>query len=287
MGLRRIFVAELIGTAVLVAGGAGTAVLDTGSFLDTGSVGVLGVALAFGLSLLVMAYAIGNVSGCHINPAVTVGLWIAGKVPGKAVPVYVAAQLAGGVAGGLAIFGVASGAPGGFSPDPTNFAVNGWAQRSPGGFSFGAMVVAEVLLTALLVFVVNSTTHHRFSAAAGGLTVGFTLVLIHLISIPIDNTSVNPARSLGVAIFAGGDALSQVWAFFVFPVLGAVVGAGAWALVVEPTKETDTVLGPEAVADVIDLVEGEAAATSPSAAPASQWTSSTSAPGRRPPEPPR
>jgi aquaporin Z len=227
----RIFVAELIGTMVLVVGGPGTAILATGGFFKGGSVEVLGVSLAFGLSLLAMAYAIGNVSGCHINPAVSVGMWLSGKLESALVPVYVVGQLAGAALGGAIIWVIASGAPGDFDPSDSNFAVNGWANLSPGGFNFGAMVVAEILMTAILVFVVLSTTHRAFTPAAGGIAVGLTLTLIHLISIPIDNTSVNPARSFGVAIFAGGDAIQQLWAFFVFPVIGAILGAVAWAVV--------------------------------------------------------
>jgi aquaporin Z len=224
----RILVAELIGTTVLMLGGPGTAILATGGFFPEGSVGVLGVALAFGFSLLVMAYAIGNLSGCHINPAVTVGLLAARKVSPASAPYYFVGQLAGALLGGLVLWVIASGAPGSFDASPETFAVNGWADLSPGGFGFGAMVVTEVLMTALLVFVVLSTVHRRFAPAASGLAVGLALALIHLISIPVDNTSVNPARSLGVAVFAGGDALEQLWAFFVFPVAGAVLGAAAW-----------------------------------------------------------
>lgn len=224
----RVFVAELIGTAVLVIGGPGTAILATGGFFKAGSVEVLGVAFAFGLALLAMAYAIGSVSGCHINPAVTIGLWLSRKIETALLPVYVVAQLAGATIGALIIWAIAAGAPSDFDPSPKNFAVNGWANLSPGGFAFGAMVVAEIVMTAILVFVVLSTTHRAFSPAAGGLAVGLTLTLIHLISIPVDNTSVNPARSFGVAVLAGGDALQQLWAFFVFPLAGAVLGTLAW-----------------------------------------------------------
>ncbi len=232
----RIFVAEAIGTAVLLIGGPGTAILATGGFFKTGSVGVLGVSFAFGLSLLAMAYAIGNVSGCHINPAVTIGLWMSRKLDAALVPVYVVAQLVGAAVGGLVIWLVATGGPGNFDPSTDNFAVNGWANLSPGGFGFGAMIVTELVMTAILVFVVLSTTHRAFTPAAGGLAVGLTLTLIHLISIPVDNTSVNPARSFGVAIFAGGDALQQLWAFIVFPVVGAILGALAWKVVGESDR---------------------------------------------------
>jgi aquaporin Z len=233
----RIVLAEAIGTFVLVLGGPGSAVLATGVFTDGGGIGVLGVSLAFGLALLVMAYAIGDVSGCHINPAVTVGLWAAGKLEGRLVPFYVVAQVVGGIVAAGVIWAVASGAPGGFDPDPTNFAVNGWGDLSPGGFGFGAMAVAEIVTTALLVLVVLSTTARRFPAAAGGLAVGLTLTLIHLITIPVDNTSVNPARSLGPALFAGSDALLQVWAFLLAPTVGALVAGVSYALLFGEDKE--------------------------------------------------
>ena len=249
----RVLVAEAIGTFVLVIGGPGTAVLATGGFFQTGSVGVLGVALAFGLSLLAMAYAIGNISGCHINPAVTFGLWAMKKIEAATVPFYVVGQLAGAALGGFAIWMIARGAPGPFDPDATNFAVNGWAGLSPGGFGFEAMVVTEIVMTAVLVFVVLSTTHRRFSPAAGGLAVGLALTLIHLVSIPVDNTSVNPARSFAMAIFAGGDALEQLWAFFVFPLVGAALGAGAWWVIDDSRTET-AVLGPTALVDVRDAL---------------------------------
>lgn len=254
----RVLVAEAIGTFVLVLGGPGTAVLATGGFFEAGTVGVLGVALAFGLSLLAMAYAIGNISGCHINPAVTFGLWATRKIEAATVPFYIGGQLLGAAVGGLAIWTIATGAPGDFDPDATNFAVNGWADLSPGGFGFGAMLVTEVVLTAVLVFVVLSTTHRKFSPAAGGLAVGLTLTLIHLISIPVDNTSVNPARSFAMAIFAGGDALEQLWAFVVFPLVGAALGALAWWAIDDSRVETE-VLGPTKLVDVRDAVlEAEA-----------------------------
>jgi aquaporin Z len=250
-----IAAAEVLGTFVLVLGGAGSAVLATGGFADDGGIGVLGVALAFGVSLLVMAYTIGNISGCHINPAVTVGLWLSRKLPGRMVPVYVVAQIAGGLLAGLTVMTIASGAPHGFHPNPSNFAVNGWDKLSPGGFGFGAMAVTEVLMTGLLVFVVLSTTHRRFSAAAGGLTVGLALTLIHLVSIPIDNTSVNPARSIGMAAFAGGTALDQVWAFILFPLVGAAVGALVWWLVDDGGgADEEEVLGPTKLVDLADTI---------------------------------
>ena len=147
--------------------------------------------------------------------------------------------MVGGIAGGLAIWAIAAGAAGGFEPSPANFAVNGWGELSPGGFGLTSVAVAEILLTALLVFVVLSTTHRRFVPVAGGLSVGLTLALIHLISIPISNTSVNPVRSLAMAVFAGGDALVQLWAFVVFPLVGAALGALAWSFLDEPEREPE------------------------------------------------
>jgi aquaporin Z len=220
---RQILVAELIGTAVLVMGGVGTAVLAT---TDPLSVGTLGVSLAFGLSLLVMVYAIGNISGCHINPAVTVGLWANGSTPAAKVPWYVGGQLIGAAIGGLAIFAIANGVDGFESTN--NFAANGWGDFSPGGYDLMATAVSEVIFTAVLVFTVLATTHPKYTPAGAGLSIGLVLALIHLISIPVDNTSVNPARSFASAIFAGSDAWEQLWAFIVFPVVGGLVGFAAW-----------------------------------------------------------
>ena len=223
----RIAAAEIIGTMILVLGGPGTAVLAAGSGALDGAA-VLAVSLAFGFALLVAAYAIGPVSGCHINPAVTIGLAAAKKLEPALVPVYVVAQLVGAAIGGLIIMILADGVIDGFEASPESFATNLWTGPFAG---FGPMVLAEIVMTAILVFVVLSTTSKGFTASAGGLTAGITLALIHLISIPVDNTSVNPARSFGMAIFAGGDAVEQLWAFFVFPVIGAVVGVVLWMAV--------------------------------------------------------
>ncbi|MEM9037312.1 MAG: aquaporin [Actinomycetota bacterium] len=247
----RIFAAELFGTAVLLIGGPGTAVLATGAFGP--SVGVLGVALAFGLALLVMAYAIGSVSGCHINPAVTLGLVLTRKTPMSKLPYYLGGQIIGAVLGGLVVWIIANDIDG-FSADETNFAVNGWAQLSPGGFGFSAMAITEIVMTALLVFVVLTTTRKGFSAGQIGLTVGLTLTLIHLISIPVTNTSVNPVRSLGMAVFAGGDAIEQLWAFILFPLLGAVLGVLIW-LAIEDESLEDTMLGDSPLVDVRDKAQ--------------------------------
>jgi aquaporin Z len=220
----RIVAAELIGTLILVLGGPGTAVLTTNFGPE---IGTLGIALGFGFALLVAAYAIGPISGCHINPAVTLGLWLHHKVESSAVPSYVLGQVAGALIGGAALVSIA-GSNGDFDVRDTNFATNGWGDLSPGGFDFAAMAFTEILLTAVLVFVVLSTTHRDFTVGQGGITVGLTLALIHFISIPVDNTSVNPVRSLATNLFAGGDALDQLWAFIVFPLGGAVLGWAAW-----------------------------------------------------------
>jgi aquaporin Z len=222
----KLFLAEALGTFILMLGGPGTAVLVPGF---EGK--VLLVALAFGLSLLVAAYAIGPVSGCHINPAITIGMVAAKKLQPALAPIYIVGQITGAALGGLAIWGIANGGPGDFDASPSNFAVNGWANLSPAGFNFSAMLIVELVLTAILMYVVLSTTHAKFSAGFGGLTAGMTLALIHMISIPVDNTSVNPARSFGVAIFAGGDAMEQLWAFIVFPIIGAIIGTVVYRVI--------------------------------------------------------
>lgn len=214
----RIVAAEAFGTGFLVLGGCGTAVL-AGS-----EVGFGGVAAAFGLSLLVMAYAIGPISGCHINPAVTIGLAAARKTKWADTPYYIAGQLVGGLIGAVILFAIANGVEG-FSAEATGFASNGYDTHSPGGYNLASVAVTEIVMTAFLLFTVVSTLHRKFSVGFGGLAAGLVLALIHLISIPVDNTSVNPARSLSVAVFQGSWALEQLWVFIVFPVIGGVVGA--------------------------------------------------------------
>lgn len=237
MAHSRILVAELVGTLILILGGPGTAILATGAFgVD---VGVLGVALAFGLALLVAVYAVGPISGCHINPAVTLGLWLHKKVPSNTIPAYLIGQIVGAVLGGAILFVVAESVDG-FEADDSNFAVNGWAALSPGGFDFAAMAFMEIVMTAVLVFVVLSSTGRGFHASQAGVAIGLTLGLIHLISIPVDNTSVNPVRSLATALFAGGDAMEQLWAFVVFPLGGAILGYAVWK-VLEAAKESAAV----------------------------------------------
>jgi aquaporin Z len=226
----RIGVAEAIGTAILVIGGPGTAIL---AGEDVGS---LGVALAFGFSLLCAAYAIGSISGCHINPAVTVGSWVLGKTNASLVPFYIVGQVVGGLVGALAIFVIARGQSG-FSAEESGFASNGWANHSPSGFDFGAMVVTEIVLTGLFVFVVLTTSRKSMAIGFTGITVGLMLALVHLVSIPVDNTSVNPARSLATAVFQAHWAIEQLWAFIVFPLIGGILGGLAWKALVPPADE--------------------------------------------------
>ena len=227
----RILLAEMIGTFVLVLGGCGTAVLAGSATF----VGTLGVALAFGLTLLCMAYAIGGISGCHINPAVTLGMIVAKKCKPADAPYYVGGQLIGGICAGAVIFGIAVSQAGATAKSvrATGFASNGFgidSLGSPGHYKLVAAILVEIVLTALLVFVVASTFHKSFPTGFGGVAVGLVLTLIHLISIPVDNTSVNPARSIAVAVFAGGDALKQLWVFIIFPLVGGAIGALMWRL---------------------------------------------------------
>ncbi len=196
----RIGIAEAIGTLILVMGGPGTAILATGHFFPRGTVGVLGVALAFGFSLLVAAYAIGSISGCHINPAVTIGLWVIGKTRSVELPFYIVGQLVGGLVGALVIFVIAKGSFVHFDPTATGFASNGYGIHSPGGFKLSAVMLDEVVFTAVFVFIIASTSRLSMPVGMTGVTIGLTLALIHLITIPVDNTSVNPARSLSTAL---------------------------------------------------------------------------------------
>lgn len=220
----RIFIAEMIGTAVLVLGGCGSAVLAGGT------IGWLGVSIAFGLSLLVMAYTIGPISGCHINPAVTIGLVVAKKVEQNLLPIYIGAQVLGGILGALILYIIATGKAD-FSASASGFASNGFGEHSPGGYGLLAAFVAEVALTFFLLFTIMGTTHPRFPAGFGGISIGLVLVLIHLVGIPVTNTSVNPARSIGVALFQGGWALGQLWLFIVAPVIGGILGVLAYQLI--------------------------------------------------------
>ena len=218
--------AEFAGTFWLVLGGCGSAVLAAG-FPELG-IGFAGVSLAFGLTVLTMAYAIGHVSGCHLNPAVTLGLWAGGRFPGKRVPAYVVAQVLGGIAGGGVLHVIASGKAG-FDAS-AGFAANGYGAHSPGGDTLGAALVTEIVMTLMFLVIILGATHRRAPAGFAPIAIGLGLTLIHLISIPVTNTSVNPARSTGVAVFAGGWALEQLWLFWIAPLVGGVLGgfAGRW-----------------------------------------------------------
>jgi aquaporin Z len=214
----RPYVAEAIGTMMLMIVGPGTAIMASDVM------GTLGVALAFGLVLLAMAYTIGHISGCHINPAVTLSFLLAKKIDGATAIAYMISQLIGAIVGGLLLYIVTEGG----DLDKTGvFAANGWGDTLGVPFGLGSVIVVEILFTALLVFVVLGTTSEGYPTGFGGIAAGFTLGMIHLATIPVDNTSVNPARSIGAAIFAGGEHLEQVWAFIVFPLIGGAVG---WVL---------------------------------------------------------
>jgi len=213
------FTAELIGTFWLVFGGCGSALFAAG-FPHLG-IGFLGVAFAFGLTLLTMAFAIGHISGCHINPAVSIGLWAGGRFPGKDLPAYIAAQLIGAILAGGVLYVIASGVTGWV---PGGFASNGYGEHSPGGYSLGAALLAEIVLTCFFLIVIMGSTDKRAPAGLAPIAIGLALTLIHLVDIPITNASVNPARSTGVAIFAEGWALGQLWLFWVAPIVGGIIG---------------------------------------------------------------
>jgi aquaporin Z len=213
--------AEFVGTFWLVLGGCGSAVLAA-AFPQVG-IGLLGVSLAFGLTVLTMAYAIGHISGCHLNPAVSVGLWAGGRFPANQLLPYIVSQVLGAIAAGAVLYMIASGKAG-FDVS-AGFASNGFGEHSPGGYSMHAALVCEVVMTALFLIVILGATDKRAPAGFAPIAIGLCLTLIHLISIPVTNTSVNPARSTGVAVFVGDWALSQLWLFWVAPIAGGVIGA--------------------------------------------------------------
>ena len=219
--------AEFLGTFWLVLGGCGSAVLAA-AFPQVG-IGLHGVSLAFGLTVLTMAYTIGPISGCHLNPAVSVGLWAGGRFPGSQLAPYIAAQLLGAVAAGGVLYVIASGAPG--FDVASGFASNGYGAHSPGGYSLQSALVTEVVMTAFFLLVILGSTDKRAPAGFAPIAIGLALTLIHLVSIPVTNTSVNPARSTGVALYVGGWAVSQLWLFWVAPIGGALLGAFAWKLI--------------------------------------------------------
>jgi aquaporin Z len=226
--------AEAIGTFWLTFGGCGSAVIAAG-FPHVG-IGLLGVALAFGLTLLTMAYAIGHISGCHLNPAVTVGLMCGGRFPPGDVLPYVVAQVVGAIVGAALLYAIARGAPD-FSL-AGGFAANGYGDHSPGKYDLMSCLITEVVMTMMFLFVIMGATHGKVPAGFAPIAIGLALTLIHLISIPVTNTSVNPARSTGPALFAGGWALSQLWLFWVAPLLGGAVGGLLYRwLSAEPSGE--------------------------------------------------
>jgi aquaporin Z len=243
---RRIVGAEALGTFVLVFGGVGSAVI-AGKVI-----GPLGVAFAFGLSLLAMAYAIGPISGCHINPAVTVGLLVSKRVTMAEAIQYWIGQVIGAVVAALVLFVVIKSRTGGYDLSDNGFGANGYGSHSPDGYPLGGALIVEIVLTALLVFTVLSATDRIANVAFAGIPIGLVLTLIHLVGIPVDNLSVNPARSLGPALFVGGWALGQLWLFIVAPVIGAVLGAGLHGYLFTgaariPAEESAVAAGPSEV----------------------------------------
>ena len=221
------YVAESIGTFWLVLGGCGSAVLAA-AFPELG-IGFVGVSLAFGLTVLTMAYAIGHISGCHLNPAISLGLWAGGRFPARELAPYIIAQVVGAIAAGGILYLIATGKEG-FSL-LSGFASNGYGAHSPGGFSLFASLISEVVMTAMFLFIIMGATDKKAPPGFAPLAIGFTLTLIHLISIPLTNTTVNPARSTGVAVFAGGWALGQLWLFWVAPIVGGILGASIYRVI--------------------------------------------------------
>ena len=213
-------VAEFIGTFWLVLGGCGSAVLAAG-FPEVG-IGFLGVALAFGLTVLTMAFAIGHISGCHLNPAVSIGLWAGGRFQASELGAYIAAQVSGGIVGAAILYLIATGQAG-FDVSASGFAANGYGSHSPGQYSLLAGLIVEIVMTFMFLFIILGATDKRAPQGFAPIAIGLGLTLIHLISIPVTNTSVNPARSTAVAVFVGDWALSQLWLFWVAPIIGAVL----------------------------------------------------------------
>lgn len=228
------YIAEFIGTFWLVLGGCGTAVFAA-TFPETG-VGFLGVALAFGLTVLTGVYALGHISGGHFNPAVTVGLWVGGRFNGKDLIPYVVAQVLGGIAAAGILALVLSGKAG--FTGLGDFACNGYGTHSPGGFSLQACAITEVVLTCMFIIVIMGATHKNANTRFAGIAIGLALTLIHLISIPVTNTSVNPARSLAVAVFQGEWAMGQVWLFWIAPIVGGAIGGAIYGALL-PNKSND------------------------------------------------
>ncbi|USD61425.1 aquaporin Z [Vibrio sp. SCSIO 43140] len=228
------YLAELFGTFWLVLGGCGSAVLAA-AFPDVG-IGLLGVSFAFGLTVLTMAFAIGHISGCHLNPAVSIGLWAGGRFEAKELVPYIIAQVIGGVLAGGILYVIASGQAG-FDAASSGFASNGYGDHSPGQYSLTAALVTEVVMTAMFLIVIMGSTDKRAPEGFAPIAIGLCLTLIHLISIPVTNTSVNPARSTGVALYVGDWAVAQLWLFWVAPIIGAVIGAWIYKSLIGSNSE--------------------------------------------------
>jgi aquaporin Z len=224
-------IAEFIGTMWLVLGGCGSAVLAAG-YPELG-IGFTGVAIAFGLTVLTMAYAIGHISGCHLNPAVSIGLWVGGRFDGKDLLPYIAAQVLGGIAGASILYVIATGKAG---FELGGFASNGYGAHSPDGYSMLAALVTEIVMTFMFLIIILGATHSKAPKGFAGLAIGLGLTLIHLISIPVTNTSVNPARSISQAVFAGGWAIDQLWLFIVAPIAGALLAGFVYKLLSPETE---------------------------------------------------
>ena len=235
MPMSRRALAEFIGTFWLVFGGCGSAVMAA-AFPKVG-IGLLGVALAFGLTVLTMAYAIGHISGCHLNPAVSLGLVVAKRFPARELLPYVAAQVLGGIAGAGVLYFIASGSP---AFELGGFAANGYDSHSPGGYALASCFVAELVLTLMFLFIILGATDKRAPAGFAPIAIGFGLTLIHLIGIPVTNLSVNPARSTGPAVFVGSWALSQLWLFWVAPLVGAVIAGVLYPMIARETAPQGT-----------------------------------------------
>jgi aquaporin Z len=238
------YIAELVGTFVLVFASCGSAVLAGDK------IGYQGVSLAFGLSLLAMVYAIGPISGCHINPAVTVGLLVTKKIEAKYVPGYIVAQIVGAILASALLLLIAQGVPNGYDPSVAGFAANGYGDHSPGHYNLLSALLVEIVLTFFLVFTVLGATDIKAPVGFAGLAIGLVLTLIHLVGIPVTNTSVNPARSIGPAVFVGGWAIGQLWLFIVAPLIGAVLAAVVYNVTHRPgevisAKEAEQALDSE------------------------------------------
>ncbi|MFP6557540.1 aquaporin Z [Paraburkholderia sp. B3] len=239
MHLSKRLIAEMFGTFWLVLGGCGSAVLAAsfaGPVHGLG-IGFVGVALAFGLTVLTMAYAIGHISGCHLNPAVSVGLTVAGRFPARDLLPYIVAQVVGAIIAAFVLAQIATGKPG-FDLVASGFATNGYGEHSPGHYSMAAAFLCEVVMTGFFLFVILGATDERVPAGFAPIAIGLCLTLIHLISIPVTNTSVNPARSTGPALFVGGEAVSQLWLFWLAPIVGAIIAGIVYPAIAGAPKRT-------------------------------------------------